>query len=206
MCYFLCLILPSVVPTNFSVSTQLLILIVFFSPSIAIMISTDLSRHMSFPTQLFVCNFFSVVQFFHSCDSLYTVGKQIFVHRCRFHHRCYASTQIGFENFRVMKNKDLMRILKLFFLNSLHDRKMSVLGLCALMSMIGQRPAEITESASKIIPAALLLFQGLKRAYASKYRYKYKFIILNSQHVNICIRKVINDKNSRLAIYQILSN
>lgn len=50
----------------------------------------------------------------------------------------------------------------------LHDRKMSVLGLCALMSMVGQRPTEVTESANKIIPAALLLFQGLKRAYASR--------------------------------------
>ncbi|XP_005102563.1 importin-7 isoform X2 [Aplysia californica] len=50
----------------------------------------------------------------------------------------------------------------------LHDRKMSVLGLCSLMSMVGQRPQEITEAASKILPAALLLFQGLKRAYASR--------------------------------------
>ncbi|XP_059170655.1 importin-7-like [Physella acuta] len=50
----------------------------------------------------------------------------------------------------------------------LHDRKMSVLGLCSLINMAGQRPQEITEFASQILPAALLLFQGLKRAYASR--------------------------------------
>jgi len=50
----------------------------------------------------------------------------------------------------------------------LHDRKISVLGLCSLMSMVGQRPVEIQEMASKILPATLLLFQGLKRAYASR--------------------------------------
>jgi len=50
----------------------------------------------------------------------------------------------------------------------LHDRKMSVLGLCSLMSMVGQRPQEVSDVANKILPAALMLFQGLKRAYASR--------------------------------------
>jgi hypothetical protein len=50
----------------------------------------------------------------------------------------------------------------------LHDRKISVLGLCTLISMVGQRPQEINEIAPQILPAALLLFQGLKRAYASR--------------------------------------
>ncbi|GFS07829.1 importin-7, partial [Elysia marginata] len=50
----------------------------------------------------------------------------------------------------------------------LHDRKISVLGLCALLSMVGQRPQEVTEVAPQILPAALVLFQGLKRAYASR--------------------------------------
>lgn len=50
----------------------------------------------------------------------------------------------------------------------LHDRKISVLGLCALLSMAGQRPQEVTEVAPQILPAALVLFQGLKRAYASR--------------------------------------
>ncbi|KAI8780568.1 importin-7, partial [Biomphalaria glabrata] len=50
----------------------------------------------------------------------------------------------------------------------LHDRKMSVLGLCSLMNLLGQRPPEIMEVAPQILPAVLLLFQGLKRAYASR--------------------------------------
>ncbi|GAB1598816.1 importin-7-like isoform X2 [Argonauta hians] len=50
----------------------------------------------------------------------------------------------------------------------LHDRKVSVLGLCSLMNTPGNRPNEITEIARHILPAVLLLFKGLKRAYASK--------------------------------------
>ncbi|BFZ04143.1 hypothetical protein BsWGS_07182 [Bradybaena similaris] len=50
----------------------------------------------------------------------------------------------------------------------LHDRKICVLGLCSLLTMVGQRPQEVTEIAPQILPAALLLFQGLKRAYASR--------------------------------------
>ncbi|KAH9487616.1 importin-7 [Bulinus truncatus] len=50
----------------------------------------------------------------------------------------------------------------------LHDRKMSVLGLCSVINLVGQRPQEIMEVAPQILPAVLLLFQGLKRAYASR--------------------------------------
>ncbi|KAK7477196.1 hypothetical protein BaRGS_00031581 [Batillaria attramentaria] len=50
----------------------------------------------------------------------------------------------------------------------LHDRKLSVLGLCSLLSMTNTRPQEVTSAASEILPSMLLLFQGLKRAYASR--------------------------------------
>jgi len=59
----------------------------------------------------------------------------------------------------------------LYFHFRLHDRKISVLGLCNLLSMIeASRPAEVTQVGSQILPASLVLFQGLKRAYESKYR------------------------------------
>ena len=46
---------------------------------------------------------------------------------------------------------------------------MSVLGLCNLLSMLeSNRPSEVTEVGSQILPAALVLFNGLKRAYESK--------------------------------------
>lgn len=50
----------------------------------------------------------------------------------------------------------------------LHDRKMCVLGLCSLINMAGVRPTEVTNVGPQIMPASLVLFQGLKRAYASK--------------------------------------
>ncbi|PVD34212.1 hypothetical protein C0Q70_05478 [Pomacea canaliculata] len=48
----------------------------------------------------------------------------------------------------------------------LHDRKLSVLGLCSLLTMTNSRPPELTSMASEMLPALLVLFQGLKRAYA----------------------------------------
>lgn len=50
----------------------------------------------------------------------------------------------------------------------LHDRKLCVLGLCTLISMGPTRPNAINECASQVIPSLILLFDGLKRAYASK--------------------------------------
>ncbi|XP_071505004.1 LOW QUALITY PROTEIN: importin-7-like [Diadema antillarum] len=46
----------------------------------------------------------------------------------------------------------------------LHDRKMCVLGLCMLLSL-PNRPPVVHECANRFLPALLLLFQGLKRAY-----------------------------------------
>lgn len=45
---------------------------------------------------------------------------------------------------------------------------MCVLGLCSLINMAGVRPTEVTNVGPQIMPASLVLFQGLKRAYASK--------------------------------------
>ncbi|XP_064603784.1 importin-7-like [Liolophura sinensis] len=50
----------------------------------------------------------------------------------------------------------------------LHDRKISVLGLCSLLSTGANRPQEINEVATQMIPSMLHLFQGLKRAYANR--------------------------------------
>ncbi|XP_023238428.1 importin-7-like, partial [Centruroides sculpturatus] len=48
----------------------------------------------------------------------------------------------------------------------LHDRKMCVLGLCTLITMSTTRPPIVNECAQQIIPSILLLFDGLKWAYA----------------------------------------
>ncbi|XP_067928154.1 importin-7-like [Watersipora subatra] len=50
----------------------------------------------------------------------------------------------------------------------LHDRRICILGLCCLMNTPHNRPAIVTQVAGEIIPAALLVFKGLKRAYQSK--------------------------------------
>lgn len=50
---------------------------------------------------------------------------------------------------------------------SLHDRKMCILGLCALMDL-DHRPQAINQVAGQLLPAAILLFSGLKRAYACR--------------------------------------
>ncbi|XP_067902475.1 importin-7 isoform X2 [Heterodontus francisci] len=49
----------------------------------------------------------------------------------------------------------------------LHDRKMCVLGLCALIEL-EQRPQIVNQVAGQILPALTLLFGGLKRAYACR--------------------------------------
>uniref|UniRef100_A0A4D5RV83 Importin-7 n=3 Tax=Ixodes TaxID=6944 RepID=A0A4D5RV83_IXOSC len=43
---------------------------------------------------------------------------------------------------------------------------MCVLGLCTLISSQGSRPQSLTEMASQVVPSLLVLFDGLKRAYA----------------------------------------
>ena len=50
----------------------------------------------------------------------------------------------------------------------LHDRKLCVLGLCTIISMGPSRPTAVNECAQQIIPSLILLFDGLKRAYAAK--------------------------------------
>lgn len=51
----------------------------------------------------------------------------------------------------------------------LHDRKLCVLGLCTILAMAPNRPPALNECADKIVPSLILLFDGLKRAYAAKY-------------------------------------
>jgi len=57
---------------------------------------------------------------------------------------------------------------KFVFVHRLHDRKICVLGLCMLLDTTGNRPQEITSIAGDIIPACIMLFDGLKRAYQCK--------------------------------------
>ncbi|XP_068117032.1 LOW QUALITY PROTEIN: importin-7 [Hyperolius riggenbachi] len=47
----------------------------------------------------------------------------------------------------------------------LHDRKICVLGLCALIEL-EQKPQILSDVSAQILPAFILLFNGLKRAYA----------------------------------------
>ncbi|KAL1517411.1 hypothetical protein ABEB36_001178 [Hypothenemus hampei] len=49
----------------------------------------------------------------------------------------------------------------------IHDRKLCVLGLCTLIGL-NQKPAALMEMAPKVVPALIILFDGLKRAYAAK--------------------------------------
>jgi len=48
--------------------------------------------------------------------------------------------------------------------SGLHDRKLCVLGLCQLMTLLPNLP-DIGEYAPKIFPSLIMLFDGLKRAY-----------------------------------------
>uniref|UniRef100_A0A224XHI9 Putative nuclear transport receptor ranbp7/ranbp8 importin beta superfamily n=1 Tax=Panstrongylus lignarius TaxID=156445 RepID=A0A224XHI9_9HEMI len=50
----------------------------------------------------------------------------------------------------------------------IHDRKLCVLGLSTLMAMGPSRPMAVNECASQIIPCLILVFDGLKRAYAAR--------------------------------------
>lgn len=48
-----------------------------------------------------------------------------------------------------------------------HDRKICVLGICTLISL-PQKPQVLLELAPKIMPALIVLFEGLKKAYAAR--------------------------------------
>lgn len=51
----------------------------------------------------------------------------------------------------------------------IHDRKMFVLGFCALMDLPKEiRPHSLLQCSAQILPALLVLFAGLKRAYESQ--------------------------------------
>ncbi|VVC86128.1 unnamed protein product [Leptidea sinapis] len=52
-------------------------------------------------------------------------------------------------------------------LMGIHDRKLSVLGICTLLEMGPQRP-NLDEVLPKLLPSCLMLFDGLKRAYEAR--------------------------------------
>lgn len=57
------------------------------------------------------------------------------------------------------------------FLYSLHDRKICVLGMCTLLQLGPERLNVLQECHTQILPSMLMLFQGLKRAYAGLFGY-----------------------------------
>lgn len=55
------------------------------------------------------------------------------------------------------------------FSNSLHDRRIYILGMCMLLSLpSNQRPNAVITAYKEYMPSLLLVFAGLKRAYAIK--------------------------------------
>jgi uncharacterized membrane protein YobD (UPF0266 family) len=52
----------------------------------------------------------------------------------------------------------------------IHDRKLCVMGLLTLMALSPNRPIAVNEHANQIVPSMLMLFDGLNRAYTSKYK------------------------------------
>lgn len=50
----------------------------------------------------------------------------------------------------------------------IHDRKLCVIGLCTLISLGESKPQVLSELGDKIIPTLILIFDGLKRAYAAR--------------------------------------
>lgn len=90
----------------------------------------------------------------------------------------YYNPPLLFETLQTLRIPNVTGSITSQFLNywlndidcflGLHDRKVSVLGLCSLINTPGNRPNEITEIGGHILPALLLLFKGLKRAYASR--------------------------------------
>ncbi|KXJ70625.1 importin-7 [Aedes albopictus] len=50
----------------------------------------------------------------------------------------------------------------------IHDRKLCVIGLCTLISLGDGKPQVLSELGDKIIPTLILIFDGLKRAYAAR--------------------------------------
>ena len=68
---------------------------------------------------------------------------------------------------RFMQITDIYRH-SLFHFLGLHDRKLCVFGLCTLITTAPSHPGLVEECAQQIVPSLLLLFDGLKRAYAAK--------------------------------------
>jgi len=49
-----------------------------------------------------------------------------------------------------------------------HDRKLWVIGMCTLITMGDAKPQVLSEVSGEIIPALILIFDGLKRAYEAR--------------------------------------
>lgn len=65
------------------------------------------------------------------------------------------------------------------FLNSLHDRKICVLGMCTLLQLGPERLSVLQECHTQILPSMLMLFQGLKRAYAGLFGFMSVILVVS---------------------------
>jgi importin-7 len=61
-----------------------------------------------------------------------------------------------------------MQVFTSIFFYRIHDRKLCVLGICTLISLGDGKPPVLSEVSDKIIPALILIFEGLSRAYAAR--------------------------------------
>ena len=91
---------------------------------------------------------------------------------CQQDYSAYPVDSVVFARIIMLPSlvKLLHTFLFLFICDSIHDRKMFVLGFCALMDLPKEmRPQALLECSPQILPALLVLFSGLKRAYESEY-------------------------------------
>lgn len=90
----------------------------------------------------------------------------------------YYNPQFLFETLEKMHLPNMSESIVIQFIKQwihdmdcflgLHDRKLCVLGLCTLINTPHNRPGVIVEIAQQIVPSMIMLFEGLKRAYANR--------------------------------------
>lgn len=110
------------------------------------------SSYITPPIFCFYHNFFPFLNEFYKQMLMFTMFLKVSFIR--------NSLELSFESLY-----ELLYFTCFFF--SLHDRKMCILGLCALIDL-EHRPQAVNQVGSQLLPAAILLFSGLKRAYVCR--------------------------------------
>lgn len=121
---------------------QVVIAALYYNPELLFQTMEKLQMQMS-PTESITAHF--VKQWIHDTDCFLGYAKFLFF-------------------YLLIVYPDLLVLI--FLLCRLHDRKLCVLGLCTLLSMGQNRPPVLNECINQIMPSMILLFDGLKRAYA----------------------------------------